>query len=444
MDSDNYVFTTATLYVPAGSLYEYQTTEPWKNFQSILPIGEEYSLTMDVSNLVMEKGEVFHLKATVTPDDDNAPSVTWSSSNNNVASVNDMGFVTAEGTGTATITARAGDAYATCQVSVVEHTVTLDQSSVTIQNLSTVQLHATVTPDDEYAPTIEWSSSHPGIASVTQSGLVKGYMPGTATITAKAGLSTAICVVTVTPIYATDIALNSYQEEMEVGDIYRLVATVYPSNVSNGNVSWSIPQNDVISCTWNGNECLISAEKTGTVTVTATTTDGTNLSASCVITVKGSAPSIILAQSITLDNSSIKLVEGKVKQLYATILPTNTTNKKVSWSSSNTAVATVSSHGVVRGIMPGIATITATTTDGTNLSATCKVTVISDGGDDIMRGDVDGDGRINIDDLTALINYLLNGDVTGINMDNADVDGNGHINIDDVTALINNLLNRNK
>ena len=174
-------------------------------------------MTLDETNLVMEKGDVFHLKATVTPNDDNAPSVTWSSSNSNVASVNDMGFVTAEGTGTATITARAGNATATCQVRVVEHTVTLDQSEVTLPIYNTVQLHATVTPHDGYEPPVEWSSSRPGVATVSANGLVKGYMTGTATITAKVGQSTATCVVTVIPVYATGLTLSSYQEEMEVG-----------------------------------------------------------------------------------------------------------------------------------------------------------------------------------------------------------------------------------
>lgn len=438
-----YNYSTATLYVPASSLSAYKTTYPWYYFSKILPIGqEEYSVTLDETNLVMEKGDVFHLKATVTPNDDNAPSVTWSSSNSNVASVNDMGFVTAEGTGTATITARAGNATATCQVRVVEHTVTLDQTEVTLPIYNTVQLHATVTPDDEYAPTVEWSSSRPGVATVSSNGLVKGYMTGTATITAKVGQSTATCVVTVIPVYATGLTLSSYQEEMEVGQSTRIVAYISPSDVSNRQVSWSVTGSDVAHCSWSGNECTILAMKAGTATVTATTTDGTNLSASCQITVRGSDPIFIPVESISVRPTSVRMTVGATQQLRTIILPADATNKKVRWTSGNSSVVTVTSDGLIKALNTGTANVIARTTDGTNLSATCAVTVVAGGGgDEVLPGDVNGDGEINITDVTMLIFALLNDDFSDIDMENADVNGDGMVNITDVVTLIYNLLN---
>ena len=60
--------------------------------------------------------------------------------------------------------------------------------------------------------------------------------------------------------------------------------------------------------------------------------------------------------------------------------------------------------------------------------------------DETMPGDVDGNDKVNIDDVTSLINYILNSIASGINTTNADVDGNGKVNIDDVTALIQLLL----
>lgn len=87
----------------------------------------------------------------------------------------------------------------------------------------------------------------------------------------------------------------------------------------------------------------------------------------------------VSATSISLNNSSISLVEGTTATLTATVLPSNATNKTVSWKSSDSNVATVS-EGIVTAVGKGTATITATTTDGTNLSATCTVTV-SDGAD---------------------------------------------------------------
>jgi hypothetical protein len=58
-------------------------------------------------------------------------------------------------------------------------------------------------------------------------------------------------------------------------------------------------------------------------------------------------------------------------------------------------------------------------------------------------GDVNGDGRITINDVAALINYLLSQDATGIKLENADVNNDGRINISDATTLINNLLTAN-
>ena len=438
---------SATLYVPAGSLYEYQTTSPWKNFYNIQPIGQEYSISLNETSAVIEKGDYIQLRATVTPDDDYAPTVTWSSSNTSVATVDEWGIVTAVGAGNAVITAHAGNASATCSIKVVEHTVTLDQSSATIPLYSTLQLNATVTPPDGYEPTVEWSSSRPGIATVTQDGLVKGYMTGTVTITARAGQSTATCVVTVIPIYATGIALNTYQEDMEVGEVTRIIAYVAPNDVTNSEVSWSVTGNDVISASWNGsgNECIVIAEKAGTATVTATTTDGTNLSATCIIRVSGNEPVYIPVESISLNKSSLTMNVSSTRHLVATVLPANATNRTVTWTSSNSNVVSVDEDGVVTANKSGTATITATTNgfniDGIHLRVRCQVTVVASGGDDdLLLGDVNGDGYINIADVTALIRYLLSHNATGIELDNADVNGDGYINIADVTTLINRLL----
>lgn len=352
---DTFPYHSATLYVPSGSLYEYMTTAPWQYFYSILPIEQEYSIS-------------------------------------------------------------------------------LDESSVTIPIFSTVQLHATVTPDDENTPSVTWSSSHPAVATVSQDGLVKGCMTGTATITAKAGQSTATCLVTVTPILATEIVLNVSQLTMEVGDIYSIVATVYPANVTNGQVAWIVPSSDAISASWQGNECQIIAKNGGTVTIGARTTDGTNLAAYCTVTVK---PPFIMATSISLDLSKLTMNVNEMHQLHATVLPIDATNKTVAWSSSNTSVVTVTSYGMVKALRAGTAVITAATTDGSQLKAQCQVIVVGGGTPSSKPGDVNGDGKVDVNDMTALVQYLLTGDSTGINLDNADVNGDGKVDINDINSLYN-------
>ena len=107
-------------------------------------------------------------------------------------------------------------------------------------------------------------------------------------------------------------------------------------------------------------------------TITATTADGTDLTATCQVTVAIPVP----ATGITLNKTTHSFTAAnQTVTLTATVTPSNATNKSVMWTSSNTDVATVSSTGVVTAVADGTATITATTADGTNLSATCEVTV---------------------------------------------------------------------
>lgn len=84
---------------------------------------------------------------------------------------------------------------------------------------------------------------------------------------------------------------------------------------------------------------------------------------------------IVLAEGISLNKTNSQLNEGETLQLNATVFPTNASNKSVIWSTSNSHIATVNSNGLVTAIAPGTATITATTTDGSNLSALCEITV---------------------------------------------------------------------
>lgn len=113
----------------------------------------------------------------------------------------------------------------------------------------------------------------------------------------------------------------------------------------------------------------------------------------------------VLAESIKLNVTTVGLNEGATLQLSATVQPEDCDNKTVLWSSDNPSVATVDSNGLVTAHSVGTATITATTTDGSNLSTTCTVTLLPVG----VKGDVNGDSNISISDVTKLIDYLLSG-----------------------------------
>lgn len=116
-------------------------------------------------------------------------------------------------------------------------------------------------------------------------------------------------------------------------------------------------------------------------------------------------PETILATSIGLNVTTAGLNEGATLQLTATVLPEDATDKSVSWTSSDESVATVDDNGLVTMQGDGTATITATTTDGSDLSTTSTVTLLPVG----VKGDINSDDKISIADVTALINYLLSG-----------------------------------
>ncbi len=166
---------------------------------------------------------------------------------------------------------------------------------------------------------------------------------------------------------ATDISLDKTTASVVVDMTLKLTATVSPNNTTNKTVTWTSSNTSIATVNSNG---LVTAKAVGTATITAKTDDGSNLSATCNVTVTPQ-----LATGISLNQTQATIYDGTTLQLTATVSPNNTTNKTVTWTSSNTNIATVSENGLVTAKSPGTALITATTQDGSNLSATCRLTV---------------------------------------------------------------------
>ena len=165
------------------------------------PVIAVTGVSLDQSSLTLDIGGTANLTATVSPSNAEDNTVNWSSSDSNVASVDQSGNVTALRTGTATITAAAGGKTATCSVTVSKkhvevESVELDKTEVTITEGENTTLTATVKPDDATDPVVTWESNNPEVATV-EDGVVTAVKEGTAVITAKAGEKEATCAVTV-------------------------------------------------------------------------------------------------------------------------------------------------------------------------------------------------------------------------------------------------------
>jgi len=169
-------------------------------------------------------------------------------------------------------------------------------------------------------------------------------------------------------ISVTGVSLNQSTASLVVGDTLQLTATVQPADATNRVVSWSSGDTTVATVNSTG---LVTAVSSGTSTITVTTQDG-NRTAICVVTVN---PATIPVASVTLNQTSVTLVAGDTLSLTATVLPENATNKTVIWTSSNPNVVTVV-NGIATTVSVGVATITATTEDGSH-TATSPIAVVA-------------------------------------------------------------------
>lgn len=322
------------------------------------------SVTLDKTSLDLVKGENATLVANVLPSDASDPSVTWTSSDEAVASVDDSGKVTATGGGSAVISAKAGDITATCDVTVTVPVegVEIDPSSITLEVEETAVLVAKVLPEDATDKSVSWSSSNTTVAKVDKDGNLSALKIGTATITVKASGHTATCAVTVKEksIHVTSVTLNKSTASLNKGASFVLVATVMPYNATDKTVTWTSSDPSVASVNESGK---VSALKGGKAVISA---KADKITATCEVTV------IAPVETITLSPETCEIARGEEITLTATVGPEDATDKSVSWSTSNKNVATVDSNGTVRGVGKGQARITVRSG---NVSAQCTVTV---------------------------------------------------------------------
>ena len=320
------------------------------------------------------------LVCTITPENAYDASVTWTSSDESVATVDENGVVRAVSMGTATITATPGDATlqktAACAVTVSRsvESVTIDTASATLYTGKTLQLAAQALPEDATDRKIVWSSSDPAVATVNANGLVTAKTPGKITITATAndgsGFS-AECELKVIAAVKT-IAIEPKTAQLVLGSTedaaqLKLTLKVTPENAEYKTATWASSDKSIATVDENGK---VQALKGGKVTITATTTDPqSTATASAAITVGDSV------HSIRLSKTSLRIQKGKSETLTATVGPEAALNKAVVWSSSNERIATVDARGRVSGKGCGEVTITAKAADGSGVKSECKVTV---------------------------------------------------------------------
>lgn len=286
------------------------------------------TVTLDKTSATVYIGKTASLKTT---SNDAAKTVTYTTSNNAVATVSSTGVVKGVKAGTAVITATCGNAKATCKVTVKTSTIKFAASAASVYTGKTVTVKATATP----SATVTYTTSNKAIATVSSTGVVKGIKAGTVTITAttSTGLKTT-CKVTVK---APSVKFAKSSAVVYTGKTATVKATLA------GVSSVTYKSSNTKIATVNSKTGTVKGIKAGTVTITATSG---KLKATYKLTVKN--------PTFTLTKSSATIAKGKTTTIRSKATPVST----VTYTSSNKKVATVTGKGVVKGISKGKATIT--------------------------------------------------------------------------------------
>ena len=227
------------------------------------------------------KGKSKKLKVKISPKKA-SKKVKWSTSNKKVVSVNSKGKIKGKKKGSATITATAKDGsgcsakikvYVGNEIKAIK--ITNKPTSLVVKKKCT--LKAGITPSDAAYKKLSWKSSNSKVATVTSKGVVKGVANGTVkiTATAKDGSSkkTTVKIKVITLAKSVKIKDASSRTFLQKGSSISLDATVSPGNTSNKKLQWTSSNPGVATVSSSGKVKAVGA---GTVTITATTTDGTN------------------------------------------------------------------------------------------------------------------------------------------------------------------------
>ncbi len=329
-------------------------------------------IELNYTELVVKKGTVFFLSANVLPEDAADRTVTWSTSDEGICTVDDLGMVTANSTGVCVIRATSNDnpeIWAECRVTVTESVagITLNYREKTIDIGETFVLKATVLPSDANDRGVTFTSSNPAIATVNEDGLVTGVSGGTTIIVVRTndrGLI-ATCTVTVQQDI-TGITFDVTDMYLPKGETRKISYTITPANATIQDLEWSSSDPSIA---FVDSEGYVHGVALGEVTITATAKDGTKISATCKVTV------INPITEIRLSETSLIMMEGDEHTLTYIISPQNATITDVKWTSSDVSVATVNSLGIVKALREGETRIRVEATDNSGVYAECIVIV---------------------------------------------------------------------
>lgn len=316
--------------------------------QVLVPV-KSVSFEKKEESILLYEGQTcgVQLSCEISPKDAFCQELTWSSSDESIAQVDENGFVSAFAPGRVTITATSKDNSSNkaksdiCSITVIQAaaSIAINQKEVIINQGSTYSLSATILPENTTNKTILWTSSDEKVASV-RNGQVKGLTCGDAIITAMttdgSNISSECHVSVVQLVTGIRIAEPSRTITISKGSKQTISVEITPSTATNPSLEWESSDPSVVSVTKAGE---VNAVRGGTATVTCKTVDGSNKQASIEVYVP----------SITVEKESYRITSkdglnisvffyGSKDEFKYSISPANLVNETISWSNNNEKV----------------------------------------------------------------------------------------------------------
>ena len=326
-------------------------------------------ITSDVKEI--ESGWGYQLE--ISKSIDSGSTIEYISSDNNILTISNTGYMNALSPGEVTVTVRVkgnNKVSDSIKILIVEpkERLVLSEKTIYLKPNEERKIYVYNTNPEGY---LTWETKDDFIATVTEDGVIKGLNYGETEIvvTNENNVSETITVKVLSPeeeetIELQDLYITEQNVGLDVGETLQLTVVFDPREVSDKTLVWNTSNPSAVTVSEDG---LITAVGDGNATITAKAYNG--LVAKCETT---STTNVIPITGITLSSNDIKLQVGDGYTLKATIAPSNATSKNVRWTSSNTSVAKVN-NGVILALKEGSATITATTNNGK--TATAKVTI---------------------------------------------------------------------
>lgn len=331
------------------------------------------SVSMNYSELIMNRGEYFDMEVTITPSNSTELDLVWESLDTSVVTVSSTGRFTGRGVGKAIVLVRTSSgATSYCTVTVVEPVTSLklDTEDVTIDVGEKLTIEPIFEPANPTNIDVKWSSSNTKVATINAAGVVEGKARGTTIIVGETqdGGFRAFCLVTVVDA-ELELRIDPETYRLGYGKTFNLDAVLISHGVEqDADVEWTSSDSTVCSVDENGK---IKGMDYGYATITAKTRDEYGVTATCEVRV------VREVTSIRLNHTYVEVIQGQTVALKETVSPSNATYADVIFSSENSEIAIVDEDGIITGLQPGETKVIVNAKDNSGKSATCYVRVIA-------------------------------------------------------------------